>query len=960
MARIFLLLALLALPLGADPPAPPDPRLQELGRRWALVELAVAAGNPGVTLQLMKPLIKQYEAVFPEPTPRKARDLAEFRIAQLEATESQGRVSQALELGPSTLASLETPQLEERTRNDLRVRLHLVLARAARRAGRLDQHQQHLQSALEAARKLETPAGKLGRFTAETLLFALQEVQGRSYSDAEALDKMETLLPLLSQVPPTLEANVQAAPLWAKVAEAVSYWSTSLLERSSFHPPESPESQALRGASLKGLAALGDRLSKVRPDQEAPPPELERPWVAWNADVRAAALLARLPIGISYGSSQLYLDRIATVRKAGDLETAGKILGQLPALLEGLDQLVEGLESSSVRLGSKLSLREGSAASRLRSRYFHEMGLLASAASDWSQAADHFASALDGYTGAGDALGYLWAQPEYALVLHKSGQQEAREAADLAVRGSEQAPHEPSLRRALLVRAEIRADRGDRAGAIQDLLRGIELLEREILWIQGTPEAEEGVRRSAPFYDMLARLQAESGDAEQAFETISRFQQVNPPLPPPGQSELAVLHRIKREEQGIEQELAALPRGDSGFPSSTAVAARFPPPRPDRERKALQERLADTRADFLARVREIRSEHPEYAEHLTIRPVQYPRLQSQLPAEMLLLQYFAADDGTLYIFVGTSKRLALYRVQSEPGELARLVGAYRRAIVGRAPESDYQPLAAKLYSLLVEPVESELQGHAVVAVLPSGALFYLPFHALGHRTASGFRFLSQDFEVVTLAQAVDLFQLTEQGSARRAGKGVPLIVGNPDGSLPDAEKEAREIAALLPGSRLLLGAEATADRLASTEEPIGMLHLATHGRVDSRKPDASYLVMAGNEKLDTRRVVELDLAQARLVTLSACETTLGASNPGSEVSSLAEAFWYAGSPTVVASLWKVSDASTRRFMVEMYGNLSRGDRISRAIQKAQGALIADGQHAHPFHWAAFVLWGDWR
>jgi CHAT domain-containing protein len=104
----------------------------------------------------------------------------------------------------------------------------------------------------------------------------------------------------------------------------------------------------------------------------------------------------------------------------------------------------------------------------------------------------------------------------------------------------------------------------------------------------------------------------------------------------------------------------------------------------------------------------------------------------------------------------------------------------------------------------------------------------------------------------------------------------------------------------------------------------------------------------------------LKLRGMRLVTLSACDTAVGEREPGRNLTTLADAFGVAGSPTVIASLWKVSDASTRELMVAFYKGLKDKKSLAEALQGAQRSLIARPELRHPFYWAPFVLLGDWR
>jgi CHAT domain-containing protein len=152
--------------------------------------------------------------------------------------------------------------------------------------------------------------------------------------------------------------------------------------------------------------------------------------------------------------------------------------------------------------------------------------------------------------------------------------------------------------------------------------------------------------------------------------------------------------------------------------------------------------------------------------------------------------------------------------------------------------------------------------------------------------------------------------------------------------------------------------------------------------------------------LTAEEVISLDLRGTDLVVLSACESGLGRKAEGEGVLGLQRAFHLAGSRTVVASLWSVSDPATSVLMEQFYSRLWGEKKVSRleALRQAQlfvlhnpkvvlaraeelrkraGATVAlrgvgrksallpaDGKfgdtRSHPAWWAAFVLSGDWR
>jgi CHAT domain-containing protein len=128
--------------------------------------------------------------------------------------------------------------------------------------------------------------------------------------------------------------------------------------------------------------------------------------------------------------------------------------------------------------------------------------------------------------------------------------------------------------------------------------------------------------------------------------------------------------------------------------------------------------------------------------------------------------------------------------------------------------------------------------------------------------------------------------------------------------------------------------------------------------------------------------------KANLVTLSACETALvkgeGGDFPqGDDLVGLSRAFIHAGAPSVVASLWKVSDESTVELMRAFYQNLksmSKSDALRKAqldlmkssirfrVERGSGSINQPPSYpqgmaiecSHPFFWAPFILLGDWR
>ena len=99
---------------------------------------------------------------------------------------------------------------------------------------------------------------------------------------------------------------------------------------------------------------------------------------------------------------------------------------------------------------------------------------------------------------------------------------------------------------------------------------------------------------------------------------------------------------------------------------------------------------------------------------------------------------------------------------------------------------------------------------------------------------------------------------------------------------------------------------------------------------------------------------------AEMVVLSACETGIGKLYRGEGISSLARGFSYAGSRSIITTLWKVNDEATAQIMAQFYQNLDQGISKDESLRLAKLAYLetADNLTAHPFYWSGYVPIGN--
>jgi CHAT domain-containing protein len=151
-------------------------------------------------------------------------------------------------------------------------------------------------------------------------------------------------------------------------------------------------------------------------------------------------------------------------------------------------------------------------------------------------------------------------------------------------------------------------------------------------------------------------------------------------------------------------------------------------------------------------------------------------------------------------------------------------------------------------------------------------------------------------------------------------------------------------------------------------ETYRIIHLATHGLLDTVNPDLSGLVFSLFDKdgkpqngfLKLQDTYNLHLP-AELVVLSACQTGLGKELKGEGLIGLTRGFMYAGAKRVVASLWNVNDFATAELMGQFYkAMLKDGMSPVAALRAAQLAIRAQNDWRDPYYWAAFTVQGDWK
>ena len=394
------------------------------------------------------------------------------------------------------------------------------------------------------------------------------------------------------------------------------------------------------------------------------------------------------------------------------------------------------------------------------------------------------------------------------------------------------------------------------------------------------------------------------------------------------------------------------------------------------------------------------------------------------PEDTVLLEYALGDEKS-YVWAVEHDQISGHELPQSQ-RIRTLVESFRQRLAPpqlraresasdyqarvRSQEQSYKVYARQLSGLLLGPVP--LAKAKRVLIVPDGSLQYVPFAALPVPVpgASG-QLLVSRYEVDVLPSASVLGTLRKTASKRAPPTATAVILADPvferddprvltyqttdrvqperpaaltraildiQGSqyiprLQASRGEANAIANLLR-SRDSQAVHVALDFSASRDFVLRdgltrfrLVHFATHGIVDPRRPEMSGLILSLIDRNGRKQDGYLRLGDiyhlklsADLVVLSSCESALGKDLDAEGIIGLPRGFLYAGAKSVIASLWKVNDEATAKLMAGLYARIKRGESPSSALRGTQLEMTRDEQWSKPYYWAAFALEGEYR
>ena len=473
-------------------------------------------------------------------------------------------------------------------------------------------------------------------------------------------------------------------------------------------------------------------------------------------------------------------------------------------------------------------------------------------------------------------------------------------------------------------------------------------------------------------YAQMVRLCLELGDAGEAFQYVERSK---------SRSLVELLskavdditpHSISNEKmkevQQLRDHLVSLKKRLRYLYQDIAYSATEGEEiSPDEgERTAIFSNIIDVENRYRAVYEEVKVRDPEFASFSMVEPLDIEKVKESLDPDTRLVEFYQTTNRLFIFVLSKESNILTFELEIEADQewnkLSELLQKMGGDLLIDTNSHQYLkeiklPLS-HFYKLLFAPVEDVLKGAKRLIIIPHLFWHYLPFHALYNMEDKEYLIDRYEISYAPSAEVLKYCRMKNNHDRKSA-----IIFANPTGDLPFTEEEAHKVSKCFgEDGKIYIRKEATLRRLESIEDA-DILHLACHGLFRDDEPIFSHLLLADTEDSDGACLLP-DIFNLRLrttlVTMSACESGLSRPSTGDELIGFSRGFFYAGAPSIIATLWRVNDRSTALFMEDFYKNLiQKNSSKSQALQTAIRTLKSKEEYQHPYFWAPFVLMGDW-
>ncbi len=359
-------------------------------------------------------------------------------------------------------------------------------------------------------------------------------------------------------------------------------------------------------------------------------------------------------------------------------------------------------------------------------------------------------------------------------------------------------------------------------------------------------------------------------------------------------------------------------------------------------------------------------------------------IMSNLDDDEIILEYMLADTS-VYIMAITNNDFKVVKIKTDSNfynSLNHIISIKNVSLSKQnlAKFNEFKYHSHELWKVLIEPQNDLIQSKSII-IIPDGILGYLPFDILLEYDFEAHNINYRDLPYLLINHPISYsysstlkfntyFKAENAVNNSSITAFAPSYFNSSDSGqekLENLEYAVPEVTEIIAnhGGNTFLNDRATKESFNLHAKNSDIIHLSMHAIINDSLPLQSKLVFYNNSNdsvsnyMFTHEIYNMDL-NAKMVTLSACNTGSGKFRKGEGIMSLARGFVYAGVPSIVMTLWEVQDATGSKLMNNYYNYLFEGQKKDKAMQNAKLSVLNDANmaNAHPYFWSAYTVNGD--
>lgn len=401
------------------------------------------------------------------------------------------------------------------------------------------------------------------------------------------------------------------------------------------------------------------------------------------------------------------------------------------------------------------------------------------------------------------------------------------------------------------------------------------------------------------------------------------------------------------------------------------------------EKNATIETFFDYNKQWDAFLDSLKQNHPKYYK-MRYATIEEPMdsLHKNIPESTTMVRYFYISD-TLYATVINKTDKTLFKLKTEDVKKHISTLSNHESGITKTSESLYN-----LYKAIWKPFASEIKTENVV-IIPDGELFNLSFESLTPSKINSFEDLATNSLLAKHTISYNYSLLLYASDKKTINYAKDFIAFAPEFNskmkedysiaITDSLSLDKTYLSLLPqpfsvdlakeysrlfGGDYFINKNASKQIFKNEANEHKIIHIGTHAESNNVSPELSRLIFAKTSEDEDNSLYTFEIynenLNANLAILTACETGKPTYQSGEGMISLAHAFNYAGSESILTSLWKIDEKSSSEIIEFFYQNIKRGLPKDKALQQAKLKYIsiAEGRTIAPQYWAGLILIGD--